>query len=180
MSPIASKLQMPSIDGLEHCRLIRKLSDVPIIVLSVRNDEPTVVEALDIGADDYVTKPFGTNELLARIRSLLRRAPAKPESEIAIGDFRIDAASHEAFLKTERIRLTPKEFELLSCLLRYPDRALTHSFLLKHVWGDYYTEQADALRVLVAALRKKIEADPANPKYLQTEPWIGYRFRPSG
>jgi len=177
---VLTDLQMPNMDGLELCRKIRKLSDVPIIILSVRNDEPTVVEALDIGADDYVTKPFGTNELLARLRSLLRRAPEKPETQIAIGDFAIDAAGHQATLKNQQLRLTPKEFDLLSCLLRNPERALTHNFLLKQVWGDYYIEQTEALRVLIAALRKKIESDPSNPRYLQTEPWVGYRFRPTG
>jgi two-component system KDP operon response regulator KdpE len=149
---------------------------VPIVILSVRNEESTIVEALDSGADDYITKPFGTNELLARIRSSLRRAPAKAADVIEVGEFHVDVSAHHATLNGQDLRLTPKEFDLLVCLLRNPDRVLTHTYLLQHVWGNYYTEQPEALRVLVGSLRKKIEADPSNPKHLITEPWVGYRF----
>jgi two-component system KDP operon response regulator KdpE len=173
---VLTDLQMPNIDGLELCRRIRKGSDVPIVVLSVRNDEKTIVEALDSGADDYVTKPFGTNELLARLRSAFRRVPERASEVIEYGGFLVDNASHRSELDGRHLKLTPKEFDLLVCLLRNHDRVLTHSFLLRKVWGEYYTEQPEALRVLVGSLRKKIEPDPSNPRYLVTEPWIGYRF----
>lgn len=173
---VLTDLQMPKMDGLELSRRLRAASSVPIIILSVRNEEATIVEALDIGADDYVTKPFGTDELLARIRSALRRVPERQAELLESGDFVVDVAAHHATVKGSVLRLTPKEFDLLVCLMRNSDRALTHTFLLKNVWGNYYTEQPEALRVLVASLRKKIEADPSNPRYLQTEPWVGYRF----
>jgi two-component system KDP operon response regulator KdpE len=176
---VITDLQMPVMNGLEVCRRVRDVSDVPLIVLSVRDEEKAIVEALDAGADDYVTKPFSTAELLARVRSALRRAPERHENRIEAGDFSIDIAAHSAEVKGRSVRLTPKEFDLLSCLLRHPDRVLTHSFLLKEVWGQYYSEQSEALRVLVASLRKKIEDDPSKPKYLKTEPWIGYRFSPT-
>lgn len=177
---VLTDLQMPIVDGLELTRTIRTSSDVPIVILSVRNEEKTIVEALDAGADDYVTKPFGTNELLARLRSTLRRVPEKSSESIAIGDFRLDVAAHRSEVGGHPLKLTPKEFDLLVCLMRNPYRVLTHTFLLRKVWGDYYSDQAEALRVLVGSLRKKIEPDPASPKYLQTEPWVGYRFDPAG
>lgn len=177
---VLTDLQMPNIDGLELCRRLREISDVPIVVLSVRNSEQDIVEALDAGADDYMTKPFGTAELLARIRSVFRRTPERTADVVASGGFRIDLSSHEAWLDGRTLRLTPKEFDLLACLLSHPNRILTHSFILKKVWGVYYTDQSDALRVLVGSLRKKIEPEPANPKYLVTEPWIGYRLLTSG
>jgi two-component system KDP operon response regulator KdpE len=175
---VLTDLQMPNVDGLELCRRIRKGSSVPIVVLSVRDDEKTIVQALDSGADDYVTKPFGTNELLARLRAAFRRVPERFGDIIESGAFRIDTSGHDAELSRRKLKLTPKEFDLLVCLLRNPDRVLTHAFLLRNVWGDYYTEQPEALRVLVGSLRKKIEADPSDPRYLLTEPWIGYRFHP--
>ena len=175
---VLTDLQMPNIDGLELCRQIRKSSEVPIIVLSVRDDEKTIVEALDSGADDYVTKPFGTNELLARLRAAFRRMPERSGVLIESGPFVVDTAAHSAELRGRKLKLTPKEFDLLVCLLRSPDHVLTHTFLLRKVWGDYYTEQPEALRVLVGSLRKKIETDPSSPKFLLTEPWIGYRFHP--
>lgn len=176
---VITDLQMPEMDGLELCRRLRAISDVPIIILSVRNDEKTIVEALDAGADDYVVKPFGTNELLARVRSRLRRLPERSENIIEAGDFRIDVSAHQVTIKDEEARLTPKEFDLLVFLARNPDRVLTHAVLLTKVWGSYYAEQPETVRVLVGTLRKKIEPDPSNPKYILTEPWIGYRFVPS-
>jgi two-component system KDP operon response regulator KdpE len=173
---VLTDLQMPNMNGMELCRRLRKLSDVPIIIVTVRDEEEAIVEALDTGADDYVTKPFGTNELLARIRSSLRRAPEKAADVIESGDFHVDISAHHASINGNELRLTPKEFDLLVCLLRNPERVLTHTYLLQQVWGNYYTEQPEALRVLVASLRKKIEPDPSNPKYLLTEPWVGYRF----
>jgi two-component system KDP operon response regulator KdpE len=175
---VISDLQMPTMDGLEFCRKVRERSGVPIIVVSVKNDEKTIIEALDAGADDYVTKPFGSGELLARIRSVLRRVPEREETPSSAGDFTVDTAAHRAMVRDVEVRLTPKEFDLLACLVANPEKVLTHSFLLKKVWGNYYTEQPESLRVLVGNLRKKIEEDPANPRYLLTEPWIGYRFVP--
>ena len=175
---VITDLQMPNVDGLELCRRLRKISAVPVIVLSVRDEEDTIVEALDAGADDYVTKPFGTKELLARVRSSLRRMPEKTENITEAGDFIVDAGAHKVLVRGAEIHLTPKEFDLLSFLIKNPDRVLTHTLLLQKVWGNYYTESPEALRVLVGALRKKIEEDVSHPKYLLTEPWIGYRFIP--
>lgn len=177
---VLTDLQMPNVDGLELCRRLRAVSEVPIVVLSVRNSEQHIVDALDAGADDYITKPFGTAELLARIRSALRRTPKRTADVIESGDFKIDLAGHEAWFGERPLRLTPKEFELLACFLSNPNRILTHAFILREVWGMYYAEQSDALRVLIGSLRKKIEPEPANPKYLVTEPWIGYRLLTSG
>ena len=173
---VLTDLQMPGMPGLELCRRLRAVSEIPIVILSVRNEEETIVEALDTGADDYITKPFGTNELLARIRSSLRRVREKAANIIDNGDFHIDVSAHHASIQNRVLRLTPKEFDLLVGLARNPERALTPACRLQHVWGSYYTEQPEALRVLVGSLRKKIEIDPSNPKYLTTEPWIGYRF----
>lgn len=173
---VVTDLQMPEIDGRELCRRLRLISDVPVIVLSVRDSEEDIVAALDAGADDYITKPFGTDELLARIRSALRRTPVRTVDVIEAGEFRVHVSAHEALFRGMPLRLTPKEFDLLACFAAHPDRILTHAFLLQKVWGTYYTDQSDALRVLVGSLRKKIETDTANPQYLITEPWIGYRF----
>jgi len=175
---VITDLQMPNVNGLELCQKIREFSDIPIIILSVKNDEKTIVEALDFGADDYVSKPFSTNELLARVRVALRRVPEKNENFIDIGDFFIDYLAHKVTVKSVEIHLTPKEFELLAVLVKNSDKVLTHQFLLSKVWGHYYTESPEALRVLVGTLRKKIEKDAAKPKYILTEPWIGYRFSP--
>jgi len=177
---VLTDLQMPNMDGLALCTRLRSISDLPLVVLSVKDEEKMVVKALDAGADDYITKPFGTDELVARIRSVLRRAPAKEKEIIQAGVFNVDIAAHRATLNDEVLKLTPKEFDLLVCFVKNPERVLTHTQLLRAVWGEYYSEQADALRVLVASLRKKIEDEPANPKYLITEPWIGYRFVPTG
>src|SRR4051794_37976776 len=158
---VITDLQMPVMNGLEVCRVVRSTSDVPLIVLSVRDEEKSIVEALDSGADDYVTKPFSTAELLARVRSALRRAPERHEDRISAGDFVVDVDAHSAEVRGVPVRLTPKEFDLLVCILRHPNRVLTHSILLREVWGQSSSEQSDALRVLVGTLRKKIELDHA-------------------
>ena len=178
---VITDLSMPNMGGLEFCRRVRLTSDVPLIVLSVKSEERIKVEALDAGADDYVTKPFGMDELLARIRAALRRNSARASKESAvseIGDFRVDPEAHKASVKGREIHLTPKEFELLVYLVQHPGVVLTHHKLLGAIWGGNYTEQTEYLRVFIGQLRKKIEADPANPKYILTEPWIGYRFQP--
>ncbi len=175
---VITDLQMPNMSGLELCQKLGKISAVPIIVLSVRDEEKTIVEALDAGADDYITKPFGTNELLARIRANLRRLPEKTGEIIEAGDFRIDFSAHKVLVSGKETHLTPKEFELLVYLVKNPDKVLTHAILLRKVWGDYYSESPEALRVLIGSLRKKVEPDFSHPKYILTEPWIGYRFRP--
>jgi len=177
---VITDLAMPNMNGLELCRRLRAISDVPIIVLSVRGEERTKVEALDVGADDYVTKPFGMDELLARIRAALRRKPA-PDSQSPIleaGDFQIDLEAHAVTQRGNEIHLTPKEFDLLVHLMRNAGKVLTHRALLGAVWGGDYTEQTEYLRVFIGQLRKKIEADPSAPRYILTEPWIGYRFNP--
>jgi len=175
---VITDLAMPNMSGLELCRRLRAISEVPIIVLSVRGEETTKVEALDAGADDYVTKPFGMDELLARIRATLRR---KPESDsksqiLEVGDFHIDLEGHSAAQSGKELRLTPKEFDLLVHLIRNAGKVLTHRTLLGAVWGGDYTEQTEYLRVFIGQLRKKIEPDPSTPRYILTEPWIGYRF----
>lgn len=173
---VVTDLQMPNVDGLELCRKLRRIFQVPIIVLSVRDEEKTIVEALDAGADDHVTKPFGTNELLARVRAALRRQPEKTETVLELGDFSIDFSAHKVLVGGDEIHLTPKEFELLAYLVKHPEKVLTHTVLLQKVWGGYYTESPEALRVLIGSLRKKVEKDFSHPKYILTEPWIGYRF----
>lgn len=178
---VITDLSMPNVGGLEFCRRVRLVSEVPIIVLSVRNEERLKVQALDAGADDYVTKPFGMDELLARIRAALRRTSTQSVVEsalIEVGDFKVDVEAHKVALKDQEIHLTPKEFELLLFMVRHPGTVLTHHKLLAAVWGGNYTEQTEYLRVFIGQLRKKLEADPANPKYILTEPWIGYRFQP--
>jgi two-component system KDP operon response regulator KdpE len=178
---VITDLSMPNMDGLELCRRIRQASQVPLIVLSVKGEERIKVEALDAGADDYVTKPFGIEELLARVRAALRRArPADiaPSQTLEAGDFRLDVQSHIATVKGGEIHLTPKEFELLAHLVRHAGKVITHRALLAAIWGGNYVEQTEYLRVFIGQLRKKIEPDPANPRYILTEPWIGYRFDP--
>jgi two-component system KDP operon response regulator KdpE len=176
-SLVLTDLAMPNMGGLELCRRIREVSQVPIIVLSVRGEEKTKVEALDAGADDYVTKPFGMDELLARIRAALRRKPTDSSAQILqAGDFRVDLGAHVVTHNHRELHLTPKEFDLLVYLLRNAGKVLTHHALLGAVWGGDYTEQLEYLRVFIGQLRKKIETDPSNPRYILTEPWIGYRF----
>lgn len=177
-SLVITDLAMPNMGGLELCRRLRNISDVPILVLSVRGEEKTKVQALDAGADDYVTKPFGMDELLARIRAALRRQPATDARTrvLKAGEFRIDLDAHVATRAGAELRLTPKEFDLLVHLVRNSGKVLTHRALLGVVWGGDHTEQPEYLRVFIGQLRKKIEADPSHPRYILTEPWIGYRF----
>ena len=177
-SLVVTDLAMPNMGGLELCRRLRAITDIPIIVLSVRGEEKMKVEALDAGADDYVTKPFGMDELLARIRAALRRKPATKTTGTVLeaGDIRIDLEAHTATQNDRELRLTPKEFDLLVHFVKNAGKVLTHRALLGAVWGGDYTGQTEYLRVFIGQLRKKIEADPANPRYISTEPWIGYRF----
>lgn len=177
---VVTDLSMPNMNGLALCRRLRAFSEVPIIVLSVKGEERTKVEALDAGADDYVTKPFGVDELLARIRAALRRVPvAQDKSDLLeAGDLRIQLEARRLTNKDKEVHLTPKEYDLMVHFLRHPGKVLTHRALLGAVWGGDYTEQTEYLRVFVGQLRKKIEADPATPKFILTEPWIGYRFDP--
>lgn len=177
---IITDLSMPSIDGIQLTRRVRTVSQVPILVLSVRDKEQQKVEALDAGADDYVTKPFGMNELLARVRANLRRVPADGERETAIevGDFRIDTEARKVLLRGREVRLTPKEFDLLVYLARRPGKVVNHRTLLGAIWGGQSTEQVEYLRVFVGQLRKKLEPEASSPQYILTEPWVGYRFEP--
>ena len=177
---IITDLSMPSIDGVQLCRQVRAASQVPIVVLSVRDKEQQKVEALDAGADDYVTKPFAMNELLARVRANLRRVPAESESDpvIEIGDFRIDTAAHKVMVRKHEVRLTPKEFELLVYLARRPGKVVNHRTLLGAIWGGQSTDQVQYLRVFVGQLRKKLEPNSSSPRYIITEPWVGYRLEP--
>lgn len=179
---VITDLSMPEMSGIEVCREIRKASEVPIIVLSVKGEERTKVEALDAGADDYITKPFGMNELLARVRAALRRVPdeKKQESVIKTGDFLLDAEKYRVFVRGEEVHLTPKEFELLAFLIKNHGKVLTHRVLLGAIWGGDYTEQTEYLRVFLGSLRKKIEPNPSKPQYILTEPWVGYRFDGGG
>jgi two-component system KDP operon response regulator KdpE len=172
-------LGLPDMEGTDVCRQVRVRSKVPIVVLSARGNESDKVKALDLGADDYVTKPFGPDELLARIRVALRRVMAGGEVEtgqLRVGNLTIDYDRRRVLREAAEIRLTPKEFELLSLLARNHDRVLTHRSLLKAIWGGNAVEQPEHLWTLVAQVRKKIEPDPANPQYLLSEPWVGYRL----
>jgi two-component system KDP operon response regulator KdpE len=180
---VITDLYMPHMDGVELCRRIRELSSVPIIVLSVKGEERSKVEALDSGADDYVTKPFGIDELMARVRAALRRGGTPAVEEAAsfdAGDFRIDMDARRVHTQGREVRLTPKEFDLFVYMARHPNRVLTHGALLEAVWGQASQEQPEYLRVFMGQLRKKLEPDPSNPRYLVTEPWVGYRFNPKG
>jgi two-component system, OmpR family, KDP operon response regulator KdpE len=178
---VITDLRMPNLGGLELCRHIRGKSRIPIIVLSVKGEERIKVEALDAGADDYVTKPFGVHELLARVRAALRRAAAPEQEEtprIEAGDFRIDIPTRSVRVRDREVHLTPKEFDLLVYLARHAGRVLTHRTLLAAVWGGNSVEQPEYLRVFVGHLRKKLESDESTPHYILTEPWVGYRFEP--
>jgi two-component system, OmpR family, KDP operon response regulator KdpE len=176
---IVLDLGLPDLEGTEVCRRIRAESSVPIVVLSARGTENDKVAALDLGADDYVTKPFGPEELLARIRVALRRVFEADEPEVGrvrLGDLTIDYDRRRVVRGEEEIRLTPKEFELLALLARNADRVLTHRAILKAIWGPNAVNQPEHLWVLIAQLRKKIEPDPSAPQYLISEPWVGYRL----
>ena len=177
---IITDLSMPQLDGVQLCRRVRSTSQVPILVLSVRDQERQKIEALDAGADDYVTKPFSMNELLARVRANLRRTPkAEEPSEIVdVGDFHIDLATRTVVVAGRDLKLTPKEFDLLVYLSQHPHRVIPHRTLLGAIWGANSTEQPEYLRVFIGQLRKKVEPDPAEPRYLLTERWVGYRFEP--
>ncbi|OFV94323.1 MAG: DNA-binding response regulator [Acidobacteria bacterium RIFCSPLOWO2_12_FULL_65_11] len=178
---VITDLMMPRMDGVELCRRIRAMSSVPIIVLSVKGEELTKVEALDSGADDYVTKPFGIDELLARVRAALRRSGAETSmASFEVGGFRIDFDDRRVHIGDREVRLTPKEFELFVYMARHPSRVITHRALLEAVWGEASQEQPEYLRVFMGQLRKKLEPDPSSPRYLVTEPWVGYRFNPGG
>ena len=175
---IVLDLGLPDIEGTEVCRRLRAESAVPIIVLSARSAEADKVSALELGADDYVTKPFGPEELVARIRVALRRVAVEeaPAGRLTAGDMVIDYDRRRVLLRDEEIRLTPKEFELLSLLARNADRVLTHRAILKAIWGPNAVDQPEHLWVLIGQLRKKIEPDAASPHYIVSEPWVGYRF----
>jgi two-component system, OmpR family, KDP operon response regulator KdpE len=176
---IVLDLGLPDLEGSEVCRRVRASASMPIIILSARGNEADKVAALDLGADDYVTKPFGPEELLARIRVWLRRLGSDDRVEtgrVVIGNLTVDYDRRRLLRGDEEIRLTPKEFELLAFMSRNPDRVLTHRAILKEVWGPNAVDQPEHLWVLVAQLRKKIEPDPAHPRYLLSEPWVGYRL----
>jgi two-component system KDP operon response regulator KdpE len=177
---IITDLAMPSLDGVQLCRRVRAVSQIPILVLSVRDQERQKVEALDAGADDYVTKPFGMSELLARVRANLRRVPVEHPADavINIGDFQIDMEARRVTVLHRDIRLTPKEFDLLVYMARRPGKVINHRTLLAAIWGGQSTEQVEYLRVFVGQLRKKLEPDSTSPRYIVTEPWVGYRFEP--
>src|SRR5262245_10566390 len=180
---IVLDLGLPDIEGTEVCRRVRESWPMPIIILSARGREADKVTALDLGADDYVTKPFGPEELLARIRVWLRRLLPDERVEsgrVTIGDLVVDYDRRRALRGAEEIRLTPEEFELLAFMARNPDRVMTHRAILKAVWGPNAADQPEHLWVLVAQLRKKIEVDPAAPRYLVSEPWVGYRLATEG
>jgi two-component system, OmpR family, KDP operon response regulator KdpE len=173
-------LGLPQLDGLEVCRQLRSWSEVPIIVLTVRDAESDKVAALDLGADDYLTKPFGTNELLARIRVALRHAvrlSATDEPVHQFGDLTLDLARRLVSVRGQEVHLTPKEYELLRVFALHAGKVLTHRMLLREVWGSAYEQDVPTLRVFVTQLRRKIEADPAHPAYILTEPGVGYRFQ---
>jgi two-component system, OmpR family, KDP operon response regulator KdpE len=178
---VITDLRMPKMDGLELCRRVRTESRIPIIVLSVKGEETIKVEALDAGADDYITKPFSINELLARVRAALRRASAPEEPEdplMDIGDFHINIPARTVAVRNQDVHLTPKEFDLLVYMAKHPGRVLTHRTLLGAIWGPNSVEQPEYLRVFVGHLRKKLEANENSPHYIITEPWVGYRFEP--
>jgi two-component system KDP operon response regulator KdpE len=169
-------LAMPRVSGLEVCRSVREFSSVPIIVLSAKETESDKVAALDVGADDYVTKPFGMDELLARMRAVLRRAPSAESSVITVGDVTIEKDERRVRVAGAEVKLTPKEFEVLKYLAINAGKVVTHRALLRAVWGSQSSEQTEYLRVFINQLRRKIEPDPHHPRYILTEPWVGYRF----
>jgi two-component system, OmpR family, KDP operon response regulator KdpE len=172
-------LVLPGLSGLEVCRHLRARSSLPILVLSARGDERDKVAALDLGADDYLTKPFGVNELLARIRAALRRAVGArgPSAVVEAGALRVDFDRRQVTLDGAEVRLTPTEFELLKVLVANAGRVLTHGYLLRTVWGPEYEGESQLLRVFIGQLRRKVERDPSRPQHILTDPGVGYRFR---
>jgi two-component system, OmpR family, KDP operon response regulator KdpE len=179
---IVLDLVLPDGTGVDVCREVRRWSRLPIVVLSAVGDEREKVRALDAGADDYITKPFGIDELLARVRAVLRRSALDGQDEptLAVGDVVLDLADRRVSRAGEAIHLTPKEFDLLSVLATHLGRLVTHRQLLREVWGPEYGEETHYLRVHVAHIRQKLEPDPARPRYLLTEPGVGYRLQPPG
>jgi two-component system KDP operon response regulator KdpE len=172
-------VNMPGMGGIEACREIRRSSDAPVIMLTVRNAERDKVLALDAGADDYVVKPFGIEELLARIRSALRRyAPGDALLPFVSKELTLDFERRQLTVRGEEVHLTPKEFDVLKHLIANQGKPLSHRRILQSVWGPDYGEETENLRVVINQLRKKIESDPAHPKFIRTEPWVGYRFQP--
>ena len=173
-------LGLPDLEGVEVCRRIREGRPTPILILSARGGEADKVAALDAGADDYVTKPFGAEEFLARVRAALRRGETGTTAagQIARGDLTIDLDRRRVIRGDDELRLTPKEFELLIFLAQHPGRVLTHRTILRAIWGPHAVDQPEHLRVLVASLRRKLERDPTTPEYILSEPWVGYRFAP--
>jgi two-component system, OmpR family, KDP operon response regulator KdpE len=174
-------INLPDITGIEACRIVRESSEIPIIMLSVRNSEADKVQALDAGADDYLSKPFSIEELLARIRAVMRRIPTSPgvsPRSLIRSDLMIDFESRQVVVRGNEVHLTPKEFDLLHYLVAHAGQTIRHRRLLQAVWGPDYGGEIECLRVFVNQLRKKIEPDAANPKYILTEPWVGYRFIP--
>jgi two-component system KDP operon response regulator KdpE len=174
-------LVMPEMSGLEVCQRVREFASIPIIVLSAKGSESDKVAALDSGADDYVTKPFGMNELLARVRAVLRRSPASDADSpvLTVGDVFIDSGERRVVIAGKEVKLTPKEFDVLKYLVSSAGKVVTHRKLLQAVWGWQSTDQTEYLRVVINQLRRKIEPDSQHPQYILTEPWVGYRFNPS-
>jgi two-component system KDP operon response regulator KdpE len=172
-------MNMPGMGGLEVCRQARKSSELAILMLTIRNTEQDKVQALDAGADDFITKPFGMPELLARIRAALRRMPLSPDTapqRLTLENVEVDFQTRKLIAHGQEIRLTPKEFDLLRYLVAHPNKALSHRELLQAVWGPDYGEQVEYLRVFIKQLRRKLEPQPDKPRYILTEPWVGYRF----
>jgi two-component system KDP operon response regulator KdpE len=172
-------MNMPGMGGLEVCRQARESSDLAILMLTIRNTEQDKVQALDAGADDFITKPFGMPELLARIRAALRRMPLSPDTapqRLTLENVEVDFQTRKLIAHGQEIRLTPKEFDLLRYLVAHPNKALSHRELLQAVWGPDYGEQVEYLRVFIKQLRRKLEPQPDKPRYILTEPWVGYRF----
>jgi len=174
-------VEMPGMSGIELCRRVRETSNVPIIIMSGNGDCASEVAALDAGADDYLVKPLVTDRLLARVRVALRRSDqAVEETAMGVGEFHIDFDARRVHVNGQPVRLTPKEFDLFVYMARHPNRVIRHKTLLGAVWGESSEEQPEYLRVFMGQLRKKLESDPSNPRYLTTEPWVGYRFNPTG
>jgi len=173
-------LGLPDMDGVDVCRRLREWSAVPVIFLTVKDDERTKVQALDVGGDDYITKPFGTPELLARVRAVMRRTQEQPSAASSVfvsGDLRVDFAARQVTVGGKEVRLTPTEYELLRLFILHADKTLTHRQLLTQIWGPESTHETQYLHVFIRQLRRKLEPDPAKPRHFVTEPGVGYRFR---